>query len=241
MQTIESLRKEAQKQGFTEEKYCISTILKVALPYRDSSFTERVIEEYHETLTALLPNVPGIAELKMPPPGDDIDALERYAEELAPVILAPTKAPASKVPASSDEPSPSLSTRTSDDDWYERQPTREEWSKTYEAYKTLCNPKLKEGYDSRGAPNNVKLYKQLGLAPQSSIDEVKKAFKTMALNIHPDTEARRAERIKLAATEKPEVETVEAATSAQGERQRVSQRRHNRNAEMYMQANEHIR
>ena len=79
MPSLESLHKEAQKHGLTDDQYCVSEILRAALPYRDSSFTEQVTKEYHDTLTALLPNVPSIPELDMPPTGDDVEVLEKYA------------------------------------------------------------------------------------------------------------------------------------------------------------------
>ena len=87
MPTFESLHEEAQKQGLSDEQYCISEVIRAALPYRDSSFTEPAIEEYHAILNALFPNVPSISELKMPPTGDDIEALERYAAEMSLLFL----------------------------------------------------------------------------------------------------------------------------------------------------------
>ena len=217
MPTVESLHKEAQKQGLTDDQYCASVVLRAALPYRDSFFTEQVIKEYHETLIALLPNVPGVSELKMPPAGDDFDALENYAVEMAPLFLQTGKAPSSKASTRSDEPSPVFSTRTSEED-------RDEWDLMYDAYRTLSNPESKKSYDSRGTPANELLYKRLGLIPVSSIEEVRKAFKAKALAMHPDKKSLRREQPSSSSADGSGVTPAGAATPVREERPKGSRR-----------------
>ena len=182
MPTLAQFKEAATRAGVALSEHTRRLLTQIILHHGGAS-SEAGLTEFRKALTEQFPYVPELSLIPSPPRADQPDLLEDYIRDMAPKLLSDPSIPRPADDPVAKSPAPSPRDRQQD-------PSRtNEFVKLVDVYNYLTDPERKARYDRSGEGDNSDYYKLLGLPPRSDIEEVKKAFKKIAVQVHPDKQA----------------------------------------------------